>query len=93
MNSSLDFLKVRADVNGNKEGVVEQAGVGGRGLPQEGDAVGADALLGQLGRQEAHLAPRPPRRLCRMDSLMFNVATFKLFLTQSLTRGGVGPEK
>ena len=70
---------MRADVDGHEEGVVKQSGEGGSGLAEEGDAVDADALLGQVGRQQAHLAPRPPRRLCHMiDELYFK----SLLITQ-----------
>ena len=62
---SLDFLELSANVDGDEEGVVEVDGVGEGGLPEERDSVDRDVLLGQVGCQEAHLAPGAPRRLCR----------------------------
>ena len=56
----LDLLEVRADVDGDEEGVVKVDGVGEGGLPEEGDAVHGDVLLGQVRSEEADLAPGGP---------------------------------
>lgn len=46
---SLDFLEMRANVDGDEEGVVKVDGVGVGGLPEEGDSVDRDVLFGQVG--------------------------------------------
>ena len=51
---------MRADVDGDEEGVVKVDGVGEGGLPEEGHSVHGNVLLGQVGSEEANLAPGGP---------------------------------
>ena len=57
---SLDFLELSANVDGDEEGVVEVDGVGVGGLPEECDSLHGNVLLGQVGSEEANLAPGGP---------------------------------
>ena len=56
---------MRANVDGDEEGVVEVDGVWEGGLAQEGDSLDRDVLFGQVGCQQAQLAPGAPPRLCQ----------------------------
>ena len=64
---------MRADVDGDEEGVVKVDGVGEGGLSEEGDAVHGNVLLGQVGSEEANLAPGGPVGLCGTKIFIYDV--------------------
>ena len=67
----LDLLEVRADVDGDEEGVVKVDGVGEGGLSEEGHTVHGNVLLGQVRSEEANLAPGGPVGLWKMSNIKF----------------------